>query len=161
MAKLAPVYPGLRGDDVGLLERTFGHSRFVFLRRDDVLAQAVSWLRAEQTGRWFVGGNGEISGDARWWERAPLRPRRHPGFVATIREHNAAWEAWFAACGIRPHRVRYEDLDRDMTQTVRDILGHLGLDVPAGGVPVVARHRRQADDLNARWIARYRAGCDT
>ncbi|RKN42080.1 Stf0 family sulfotransferase [Micromonospora endolithica] len=161
VAKLAPVYPGLRGDDVGLLERTFGHSRFVFLRRDDVLAQAVSWLRAEQTGRWFVGGNGEISGDAVGGNEPHFDLDGIRGFVATIREHNAAWEAWFAACGIRPHRVRYEDLDRDMTQTVRDILGHLGLDVPAGGVPVVARHRRQADDLNARWIARYRAGCDT
>jgi len=38
-------------------------TRFVYLRRADVVAQAVSWLRAEQTGTWYVGGNGEIGGD--------------------------------------------------------------------------------------------------
>jgi LPS sulfotransferase NodH len=34
----------------------------LFLRRADVVAQAVSWLRAEQTGTWYIGGNGEIGG---------------------------------------------------------------------------------------------------
>ncbi|WP_117673548.1 Stf0 family sulfotransferase [Micromonospora sp. MW-13] len=29
---------------------------------DDALAQATSWLRAEQTGTWCIGGAGEISG---------------------------------------------------------------------------------------------------
>lgn len=47
--KLGTVYPDLAGEDVRLLDRAFGRTRFVYLRRDDVLAQAVSWLRAEQT----------------------------------------------------------------------------------------------------------------
>jgi len=38
-------------------------TRFVYLRRADVVAQAVSWLRAEKTGTRYVGGNGEIGGD--------------------------------------------------------------------------------------------------
>jgi trehalose 2-sulfotransferase len=44
---LATLHPGLAGADAGLLNRAFGHTRFVYLRRGDVLAQAVSWLRAE------------------------------------------------------------------------------------------------------------------
>jgi trehalose 2-sulfotransferase len=41
------------GADVAVLNRVFGATRFVYLRRDDALAQAVSWLRAEQTGVWL------------------------------------------------------------------------------------------------------------
>jgi trehalose 2-sulfotransferase len=44
---LATLHPDLAGADAGLLNRAFGHTRFVYLRRGDVLAQAVSWLRAE------------------------------------------------------------------------------------------------------------------
>ena len=82
------------------------------------LAQAVSWLHAEQTSTWYAGGNGEIG-------------------------------------RIRPYRVRYEELDADMAGVSRRVLGFLGLEMP-GGRAVVARHRRQADTLNARWIDRYR-----
>lgn len=58
VVKLGRVFPDHAGDDAGRLERAFGRSGFVFLRRADVVAQAVSWLRAERTGTWYVGGNG-------------------------------------------------------------------------------------------------------
>jgi LPS sulfotransferase NodH len=157
VTKLAPLHPDLDGNDVALLRRAFGRTRFVHLRRDDVLAQAVSWLRAEQTGTWFVGGNGEISGGA-GDGRAPHFDADGIGhFVSTIRQHNAAWESWFARWGIQPHAVRYEELVGDMAATTHGILDFLGLEVPDGGYPVVARHRRQSDELNQQWIARYRA----
>lgn len=154
--KLTEVHPDLRGDDVALLDRAFGRTRFVFLRRDDVVAQAVSWLRAEQTGRWFVGGNGEISGDAGEGHEPRFDADGIRGFVETIREHNAAWEAWFARWGIRPHRVSYENLDADTAGAAHGVLDFLGIELPAGGCDIVPRHRRQADDVNRRWIARYR-----
>ncbi|GAA0497299.1 sulfotransferase [Paractinoplanes deccanensis] len=146
---------GRAGSDVQVLERAFGRCRFVYLTRRDVLAQAVSWVRAEQTGAWFAGGNGEISGNDGGGGREPVFDAEAIGrFVATIAEHNAAWEAWFAACGVRPHRVVYEDVDRDAAAAAYGIMACLGL---AGRPPVAARHRRQADGLNQEWIARYRA----
>lgn len=39
--------------DVDLLQRAFGGTRFIYLRRGDAVAQAVSLLRAEQTNVWF------------------------------------------------------------------------------------------------------------
>jgi LPS sulfotransferase NodH len=49
VAELRTMSPGLSGGSVSLLERAFGHVRFIYLRRDDIVAQAVSLLRAEQT----------------------------------------------------------------------------------------------------------------
>ncbi|MFE9204447.1 Stf0 family sulfotransferase [Micromonospora sp. NPDC007230] len=155
--KLAAAYPGLHASPVTLLDRAFGRTRFVFLRRDDVLAQAVSWLRAEQTGTWFKGGNGEISGNTGTGAPPHFDADGITHYLTVIRQHNAAWEAWFASWGIRPHVVRYEDLDRDMVAITRGILGFLGLDLPEAGRSITAQHHRQADDLNRQWIKRYRA----
>ncbi len=56
--KLAAIQPELAGRDLDLLTSAFGVTRFVYLRRDNVVAQAVSWLRAEQTDVWFETGPG-------------------------------------------------------------------------------------------------------
>jgi LPS sulfotransferase NodH len=72
-----------------------------------------------------------------------------------IGEHNAAWEAWFASAGVWPLRVTYEELDADMAGVTLGILDFLGLDVPGEHV-IMPRHERQADELSARWIERYR-----
>jgi trehalose 2-sulfotransferase len=61
-----------------------------------------------------------------------------------IGEHNAAWEAWFASVGIRPHQVSYEELNADMADVTLGILDFLGLGVPGERV-IVPRHERQAD----------------
>ncbi|WDZ83345.1 Stf0 family sulfotransferase [Micromonospora cathayae] len=154
--RLGTVHPDLAGRDLRLLERAFGRTRFVHLTRDDVVAQAVSWARAEQTGVWYDGGNGEISG-SRGNDRTPTYDAgqiRH--LVDTIGAHNAAWEAWYAAHGVQPYRVRYEDLAVDLTGVTLGILDHLGLTLPADRT-VTPVHRRQADDLNRAWITRYRS----
>ncbi|MEV0735236.1 Stf0 family sulfotransferase [Streptomyces sp. NPDC050549] len=156
--RLARLHPDLAGDELGLLEREFGtRIRFVHLSRDDVLAQAVSWLRAEQTGVWFVGGKGEIGGG----RAAPAGGRpvydrdAITRIVWTIEEHNAGWERWFEAHGIEPYHVRYEDLSADPEAVTLRVLGHLGLALPAGR-SVTPSHQRQADRLNEEWVERYR-----
>ncbi|WP_189245387.1 Stf0 family sulfotransferase [Streptosporangium pseudovulgare] len=158
VARLRTVHPDVAGGDLALLERVFGRTAFVHLRRDDTPAQAVSWLRAEQTRTWYIGGDGEISGDADddGGHEPCYDAEAITRFIRTIEDHDAAWEAWFSSAGVRPYRVRYEDLDEDMIGTTRRVLGFLGLEAPPGQA-ITARYRRQADELNRDWIARYRA----
>jgi len=157
-SRLAGLHPDLAGDELGLLEREFGRGiRLVQLRRDDVLAQAVSWLRAEQTGVWFIGGKGEIGGGGA--TPADGRPSYDRDAITrtmrTIEEHNTAWERWFDVHGIQPHRIRYEDLSADPEAVTLRVLDHLGLALPAGR-RITPSHQRQADGLNEEWAARYR-----
>lgn len=140
--------PGTAGADLAVLRAAFGPVRFVFLRREDALAQAVSWLRAEQTGTWWSGDRG--TGDEPRYDPAGITR-----LLATIAEHNAAWRGWFARYGIRPHEITYEQLTADLTGVTRGVLEFLGLDADAGD-PVRPRHHRQADRLNQDWAARYR-----
>jgi len=152
VAKLAPLYPDLAGSDAGLLHQAFGRTRFVYLRRGDVVAQAVSLLRAEQTNVWHQG----TAQDQQELEREPrfdfgqIHER-----VRTIEEHNTAWQEWFSSAGIEPHLVQYEELDAEPVRITRGVLAFLGLDLPAGRA-IAVRHRRLADQLNAQWIDGYR-----
>jgi LPS sulfotransferase NodH len=147
VAKLAP---DTTGADLAVLESAFGALRFVYLHRADVLAQAVSWLRAEQTQTWWTGDPGGTGGEPRY-DAAGITT-----LLGTIADHNAAWRAWFSRYGVTPYELTYEQLTADLAGTTRGVLTHLGLD-PDAGRPVTARHRRQADRLNDDWAARYRA----
>jgi LPS sulfotransferase NodH len=136
------------GTDLDLLTDAFGPLRFVHLRRVDVVAQAVSWARAEQTGYWQEG---DVAASEPAFDIEQIR-----SLVATIEEHNAAWRAWFASVGARPYGLRYEDVVADPAGALRGVLGFLGLDWPRGHRVEVGT-RRQADEHSADWIARYRA----
>lgn len=147
------IVEGLRPDgndetDIDALTDAFGPLRLLHLRRDDVVAQAVSWVRAEQTGYWH---HGDV-------------PTAEPAFdldqidelVRTIEEHNAAWRSWFAEQGVRPYPVSYEGLIADPQGTVHGILDHLAIRLPATWRPAWTP-ARQADEVNAEWIRRYRS----
>jgi LPS sulfotransferase NodH len=142
--------PGVRSD-LPVLERAFGSLVFVHLRREDVVGQAVSWCRAEQTGFWQQG------------DVATRRPEddldRMQALLGTIRRHDAAWRAWFERNAIDPHAVTYEELVLDRHRTVERIAARLGVQVPAAWRPT-SPHRKQADALNTRWTAALRAALD-
>jgi LPS sulfotransferase NodH len=100
--------------DLEVLEESLGPLRFVHLRRRDVVEQAVSWARAEQSGHWQHGD------DARAEPRLDLD--QVDSLVRVIGEHNAAWDAWFAAEAVEPLEVTYESLVADPGGVVRSIL---------------------------------------
>ena len=150
---LHPIVTGLVPDprergDVDVLEQAFGTLRFVYLQRNDVVEQAVSWARAEQSAYWQHGD--EVHAQPR------LDIGQVHGLVGTIREHNAAWQAWFAAQAVEPLRVEYESLISDPQGTVTSILEWIRIKAPRDWKPV-SPHKRQADEINAEWVQRYRA----
>jgi LPS sulfotransferase NodH len=128
--------------DLHILEEAFGPLIFVHVRREDIVAQAVSWCRAEQTGYWQQG-------DVVTQEPHPdiAQMRR---LMQTIREHNAAWEAWFDVQGVEPHAVTYEQLVGDRRRVIRGIAAKLAVDLPSDWRPQ-SPHRKQADTLNQVW----------
>ncbi len=137
--------------DRDVLERTFGPLRFVYLRREDVIGQAVSWCRAEQTGYWHQG---DVS-------RRHPRPdiERSKQLLGRIYAHNAAWRAWFDRVGVQPHTVTYEQVIQDGRAAVEKIAAHLDVKIPELWRPK-SPHRKQADQINARWAAGLRLALD-
>jgi trehalose 2-sulfotransferase len=145
--KLRAVHGGL--PDRELLQRSFPRTRFVWIRRDDLVAQAVSFSMAIQTDEWTADAVGRTGGEPEFDFEQIHR------FHRDLEAHNEGWRRWFERNGICPHEVRYESLSADMAGTARGVLAFLGIGLPADA-RLEPQHERQADGLNAEWAARYR-----
>jgi LPS sulfotransferase NodH len=144
-----PRFTGMT--DAEVLLEAFPGLKVIHLTRRDRLRQAVSWLRASEDGVWWVFGS----------ETAP--PNREPRYqfdvIATmmnlIAEGERSWRALYAALGVTPLEVVYEDLATDdgYRACVQGILRHLELDDRV----VIPRPqtRRQADGLSEQWVDRF------
>lgn len=156
MAELTEALARLRADpansDLQLLTDTFGRTRFVHLRRADVIAQAVSWARAEQTHFWHPHEEVIPGGQTPRFDRDLIAQ-----LAGKINQAEAGWQDWFGRLGVTPHEIEYEDLAADPIRVTHAMLDYLDLELRADR-PIRVRHRRQADDLNEDWITRFRAG---
>jgi LPS sulfotransferase NodH len=145
LARLGELGPA--SSDKSLIERHFPQPRFVWIRREDIAAQAVSWAKAIQCGRWHH------------WDA--LDPHAAPAYDgdqidALAREAeaaDAAWRTWFAANEIRPFVVRFEDLVADKIGVTREVLHFVG--VASDEAPIRELTVRAGDRLNTEWLARY------
>lgn len=152
---LARLRPGPRSD-AARFAQAFGRIRYVHLTREDKVAQAVSLVRARQSGLWHRNADGTER------ERsAPPRAANYDGAaiareVAIQTRADRAWIDWFERQQITPYRITYEDLALDPAMSVALLCEALGVAPPAA--PLVAPGlAKLADAISADWIARYRA----
>ena len=151
--QVSVMQPGL-SSDFERFHAVFGRTLFIHLSRVDKLEQAISFLKATQTGLWHMAPDGTEL------ERlsAPQEPvydaARIAHYLAELRALDEDWCKWFAKENINPLRITYEELSTDPNQTVARVLQRLGMDPGAAkeGRPVVAK---MADITNQRWAARF------
>jgi trehalose 2-sulfotransferase len=153
--KLAVLHPR-RSNDVERFQAAFGRTLFVHLTRRDKVAQAVSYVKALQTGLWHMAPDGT--------ELERLSPPQEPAYDASeiwnrleeVTAHDHGWERWFAASEIDPLRIAYEELSEAPIESLRAMLDHLGPEREAadGVEPGVAK---LADSISRDWAARFRS----
>lgn len=148
---LAAADSGSAVTDLELLSAQPGRLRFVHLRRRDVVAQAVSWAKALQTHYWHPGEAVKPGGQHPHYDEELIGR-----LLAAIDKFEADWTLWFTAHSIVPCQVVYEELAADPLRAAHKVLAYLGLHVPPDRQLVIG-HRRQADQVNADWAARFRA----
>ncbi len=152
--RLDSFYPDLTSDSARR-QAAFGTPVYLHLSRKDKIAQAVSRLRAEQTGLWHVNADGT--------ERERLKVGQAPVYdaqglsklVAELEEHDAAWASWFAQQRIQPVRITYEALTAEPQTTLATVLSALGLDPTIAG-NVEPRTTKLADNESREWATRFR-----
>ena len=153
-AILDAIHPGLSSDKARF-GKAFGRILYMHLSREDKLAQAVSLIKAEQTGLWHIAPDGtEI-------ERVgpPGEPRydfeRIKGEVGELEAYDTAWNVWFARQDIAPLRIGYERLASNPAATLISICEALGVQPPnADDIrPGVAK---LSDSTSLDWMRRYR-----
>lgn len=110
-------------NEVGSIKNLFlryEDCRFVSIKRQDVLAQAISRTIAMQTGVWFSGQK---------TKRAP----QYDGIqiaenLRTLLRQRMQWDMAFAMTGMKPLEVFYEDLIADPIGTTMRIAAYCDVD---------------------------------
>ena len=126
--------------------------RFVHVTRADVLGQAMSYVRASQTGAWT----------AQREERCEHRfqPELIRATIQRLNAENHAWEVLFQRYDVEPYRLSYERLCADFEGELARLLAHLDVDPTtvdvAGAVTRATKHfKTQRDAVSAEWRERY------
>ncbi|MEH6527932.1 MAG: Stf0 family sulfotransferase [Sneathiella sp.] len=158
LQQVSILHPGLNRD-LDRIEAAFGHTLFIHLTRPNKLYQAISHVKALQTGLWHMSADGT--------ELERLSAPKEPVYDASrIARHLAglsalddAWKAWFNREKLHPLQITYDELSDDPRDGLARILDQLGLDrkVARDINPTVAK---LADATNRRWAERFLAEKD-
>jgi LPS sulfotransferase NodH len=131
------------------LAQFFPNPRFAYLRRLDRLRQAVSLLRAIQTGvfRQIQGVPYAAPNCGAGYDYEKIL--HYLGVGDYTHSH---WEEFFRTTSADLRRVSYEDLVRDYDSTIRGLFAFLG----AQDAPVAPpRLERQSDRISEEFLMRF------
>ena len=155
VGKLAVLYRGFASDRERL-EAAFGRTCFIHLTRRDKVEQAVSYVKAHQTGLWHKAPDGTELERLSEPQTLTYDPDKIDACIEEMTAHDQNWERWFKAQSIAPLKITYEAFSMQPVQTLSNVLDHLGLDGDAarGVAPGVAK---LADATSRDWAARFRS----
>lgn len=151
--KLAILFPD-EPDTPARIKRAFGRTLYIRLQRQDIIDQAISYTKAQQTGLWHRNADGT--------ELERLAPPSPPVYDfaelekarAQFESFNRDWQAWFDAHSIDPLRISYDTLSNDPRGVLARVLTALGVD-PSLAEGIDPGVSRLADTTNAQWKARF------
>lgn len=139
-----------------LIPEVFQSPRFVFLRRRDILGQAVSYSIAQQTKAWTSKHESEVNSSH--YDEAQILQ-----FVERIATSNAHMEALLSLVDAPVCEIYYEDLIAAPQKTIRQVYSDLGLTEELGLAPEDIKIKlakvplkKQGNQLNAEYCRAVR-----
>lgn len=151
--KLAILHPN-SPNDTCRIAASFGSTLFIHLTRHNKIEQAVSHLKAEQSGLWHKSSNGqelERLSPAQELRYDPIEINR---LIAEMTQNDIDWHTWFNSQGIEPLRLSYENLSNTPKSALSKILQALDLD-PTIAQKIDPPTAKLADRLSLEWAERY------
>lgn len=134
---------------LGFIGDLLPNPEFILIERGDVVAQAISWLRALQSGQWSSGQ--AVRGTQPRYDFLAIHKR-----VDDILAENYGFRAFLVRNDCPTHFVRYEELNEHPWRTVQFLADALGF-ADTQYRPRRVEVERQHTSLNREWKARYLA----
>lgn|SRR5690606_1980027 len=131
------------------LLQLFPDAYYVFLKRDDLVKQAVSYALALQTGIWISGQ--DPIGNARPEYNFELI---HKCLGKIVRE-NSRWIYAFQTHGISYKEIEFGQIKNDIKDAILEIADYAGVNIRPSMTESIHKTSEQGGDLNASWVRRY------
>lgn len=138
--------------DLKLLEKYFGNIKFIYLKRDNYLEQAVSRLKAEQSDIWHYDKTIINPKD----ERLVYDGKRLKEFINEALEHNKLWVDWFIRNNITPYTITYENLIENQESECSKILKYLDISFDKE-IIFTSPNKKMSDETSKEWIRRFKS----
>lgn len=136
-----------------VLPAAFPNLAYIWLRRNDKVAQAVSWYKAIESGQFLKvqgGATRETPNETLQFDFDKIRT-----YLSALTSYDNSWKHFFSSNGIQPLTISYEDLSLDYTKSIKAALDFIGgVDGPVVIRPTV--FEKLADAQSAEWVQRYR-----
>ncbi|MDX2110756.1 MAG: Stf0 family sulfotransferase [Verrucomicrobiota bacterium] len=140
--------------DWSLVSDHFPNPRFIFLSRKNKLAQAISYLKATQTGLWHSINLEEMGGIMPGHE-ASFDPYKIRSTLRNFHEQELGWKKLYWLERIQPMEIVYEDFLMAPLETVQAVAKHVG-DIPLPEQLPASQLRPMRDTINTLWAKLYR-----
>lgn len=139
-----------------LFERAFGKTLYMHLSREDKLAQAISLVRAEQSGLWHLKADGSVLEGVETPQPNHYDGQRIAAVIDGLERDDAAWNAFFGEHQIKPLRFSYDSVTANPQGTLAQVLSALGRD-PAVAKDVPVATRKMGDGVSRNWADQFLA----
>lgn len=138
--------------DREILNHLFPNLTFIYLRRQDSVAQAVSAAIATQTGQW------EKSTSTPQTTTRPIKfqPWHIYEWDNALKEHNAAWQTFFTQNNITYHSLTYEKLTQSFTSEISALLRYINSPIQLKSETLTLPTQKQANARNQTLIRDYK-----
>ena len=153
--KLFPPHLVALGEEAGVRPADWlPDLRYLHLRRQDLLGQAISFAIATQTGHWVPWGRPDQARE----------PRYDAGLIARLLDRVVEWEGYWRRCfaltGVTPLELVYEEVAARPQAALAAIRQWLGLPAAPEAAPAPERRaaaRVQRTQRNEEWRQRFLA----
>ncbi len=149
MLQEIPEYKDL--DGAQLLAAVFNKPKYIWMRRQNQVEQAVSWAMACQTGAWT-----QKSEDKSQSHTTPKFDFKViDEWCKRIAAHDESWANYFRENQIEPLVLFYEEVIASHRAAAERVLEFLGLPFPPGFEIPAPAVEKQATRISKDWAARY------
>jgi len=122
---------------------------FIYMDREDRLAQAVSMAKALQTNSWTSFAK-PAKGTVRY-DRDLISK-----CLGRLERQRLGWSRWFEANNVQPVVVKYEELSADKAGVIRSIIELFGVQNDEPQEVHLPAVEKQGDGTNKEWVASFK-----
>jgi len=136
-----------------IMEHTFPNLRYIHLVRKDKVRQAVSYLKACQTGVWHK------TADDKSLNSRTKKPKfdhsQVTDIINTFGARDTNWRRYFTKNKITPLTIVYENLENNYKSTILDVMKYLGIKIPDKAISVKSNCIKLTDAISEEWVKNY------
>lgn len=147
--------------DLEILNSVFPNLKFIYISRQDIIAQAVSTTIALKTGVWEKRANNKQSIEKKIRLKENNTPVKfHPlkiyRWEQSFKDQNRRWKKFFDENNLDYYELTYERLTSSFEPEIFSILDFLDIDKNSISHKIQMATKKQSTGINQRFIGYYR-----